>query len=166
MKLFLIFTIFFCCVLIGILIKKYYEKRQTFFCDLCLFTQNLSSDISYNNEKLLVILNRNEKLFNSDINYLFSNFSNYINNKISVEEFEKNVNKKFNYLHEKEKFEVINFFTTLGNFAKEEELQKITNFLNLIENFKIEALEKNKKFSSLYFKLFLFLGITFVVVFI
>ena len=166
MKLFLILTIFFCCVLIGILIKKYYLKRQTFFNDLYLFTQNLSSDISYTSEKLLVILNKNMKLFNSDINFLFLNFSNYINNKISLEEFEKNVNKKFNYLQEKEKFELINFLVTLGNLAKEEELNKSTNFLNIVKSFKVEATEKNKKFSSLYFKLFLFLGITFVVVFI
>lgn len=166
MKILLIFVVFFCCVLIGILIKKYFVKRQNFFCDLHTFCENLSSDISYNNEKLSIIINKNLSLFNADINLLFNSFNNYLAGQITAQEFIKSFNQKFYYLTEKERSEVVNFFINLGSFAKEEELQKIFNFVNLINPIKKEVIEKNKKFSSLYFKLFLFLGIIFVIIFI
>ncbi len=166
MKLILIFTIFFCCVLIGILIKKYYAKRQNFFCDLQTFCENLLNDISYNNEKLNLIINKNLELFNSDINFLFCSFNNLLMGHISLQQFSKSLNQKFNYLTDKERQEVTNFFINLGSLAKEEELQKILNFIALITPMKNENTEKNKKFSSLYFKLFLFLGIIFVIIFI
>ncbi len=166
MKLFLIITIFVCCVLIGILIKKYYKKRQNFFCDLSSFCENLTNDISYNSEKLDIIIDKNLKLFNSDINQLFCAFKQYINGNLSDDNFKDNLYKNLNFLHEKERIEIAKFFINLGAFAKDEELQKILNFSNLINPVKTDAIEKNKKFSSLYFKLFLFLGIVFVIIFI
>lgn len=166
MKILLIIIVLVCCILIGILIRRYYSKRQNFYCDLHSFCQNLSNDISYNNEKLNLIINKNLQLFNSDINYLFTLFNIYLQGQISSSKFEKDINQKFNYLSEKEKQQIISFFINLGNLAKEEELQKISNFISLINPIKNEVTEKNKKFSSLYFKLFLFLGIIFVIIFI
>lgn len=166
MKLFLILVVFFCCIIIGVLIKKYFVKRQNFFCDLHSFCENLSNDISYNNEKLNLIINKNISIFNSDINGVLILFDSFLLNKITEQEFKQSVNQKLNFLSEKERYEIINFFINMGKYAKEEELQKILNFVSLINPIKDEVTEKNKKFSSLYFKLFLFLGIIFVIIFI
>ncbi|MBE5746505.1 MAG: hypothetical protein E7359_04410 [Clostridiales bacterium] len=167
MKLFLIFTILICCIFIGIVIKNYLLKREKFFTNLLIFLENILNNILFNNEKLVNILNNiNDNLLNNDFKDFIDTYIKNLENKITNKEFESLFKNKFYYLDDFEKNRILQFFNALGSQTKEEEIKKINIFIKEILNLKNESKNKNKKYSNLYLKLFIALGLLFVIIFI
>lgn len=164
MKIFLIFIVFSCCVAIGIAIKQYYLRRQDFYRDLFSFCQNTKVYISYSQTKLSEIIEKNSLNCRKDFLQFLQLFHNYLVGGITKEAFVEITNLFF--LGKEEREEILSFFCELGNMAKEEELEKIdVNMRNFEEKSK-KAQEDNKKFSSLYVKLFVVLGLAVIIIFI
>lgn len=166
MKNILLIIVFICCVFIGISIKNFYKKRKLFYYNLKLFCDNLINEISYNNEKLELILSKSFNLYNKDFTNLINDFYLLITNQINQKTFNNNINKNLNFLNESEKCFVYNFFNNLGGLTKDEEIQRVCNLKLEIERLKNETFENDKKFSNLYFKLFIILGMVVVIFFI
>ncbi|MBQ9792608.1 MAG: hypothetical protein IJW32_02540 [Clostridia bacterium] len=166
MKIFLIIVIILCCVLIGINIKRYFLKRNQFYENLSIFCENLLNEICFNNQKLPLIIENNFGNFNEDFNKLLIFFNELLLDKISKEEFKKKIHKIFSYLNKNEINNFIKFLFSIGTQMKEEEIDKVKNFINFIKiPFNTER-EKFKKYSNLYFKLFVALGLVFAIIFI
>ncbi|MBQ3214362.1 MAG: hypothetical protein IJB10_05120 [Clostridia bacterium] len=166
MKIFLIIIIFLCCVLIGINIKSYFIKRKTFYQNLNFFCENLFNEISFNNQKLSIIVRNNFYNFNEDFNTILLSFEDFLLNKISKKDFEKSLNKNLYYLNKTEIKSLLNFLYSIGSQTKEEEIDKIKKFIKHINIPIKEENEKTKKYSTLYFKLFIVLGLAIAIIFI
>lgn len=166
MKIFLLLLIFICCLIIGFLIKNYFIKRKEFYENLNIFCKNLSVNISFNNEKLKTIINNDINNYSKDFNEFLFVFDKYIKNNKSKIELKKDFENKLNFLSYDEKGILISFLFLLGTQTTEEEIVKINNFNEIINKSKEETIIKNKKYSSLYFKLFLFLGMLIFIIFI
>ena len=164
MKIFLVLIIFICCVSIGLAIKQYYLRRQDFYRDLFSFCQNTKVYISYSQAKLSEIIEKNLLNCKKDFLYFLQLFHNYLAGNITKKDFISNSNLVF--LDNEEREEVLNFFCQLGNMAKEEELEKIEVNMQNFERKSRKSQEENKKFSSLYVKLFLVLGLAIIIIFV
>ena len=166
MKILLLFVVFTCCVVVGILIRKYYRKRKDFFLDFKRFCDDLINDISYKNEKIEIIIKNKIRLYNYDFAQVLNLFLQNILNNFDKDSFEKAVCKILNFLSEEEKKFLLEFFYNIGGLSKEEELIRTNEIKKEIDFLKNEALQKEKKFSNLYFKLFVILGLILIIFFI
>lgn len=166
MKVFLLFVIFFCCLLIGFSIKTYFKKRKNFYDNSVKFCEKVLSDISFKNEKLQLIINNSIAEFNDEFYDALFNFNLYLSNKISKTSFQNWFNKKLYFLSSYEKSNFLNFIFSLGSQTKDEEIEKILNYKELLKSLKDEVNKKNRKYSGLYFKLFVVLGLTICIIFL
>lgn len=166
MKIFLIIIIILCCFLIGINIKKYFLKRKQFYENIYIFCENLLNEISFNNQKLSLIIKNNFDNFNEDFNKMLFLFNEAILDKISKEEFKKKTCKIFYYLNKNEFNNLTKFLFSIGTQTKEEETDKVKNFINFIKTPLNTESEKVKRYSNLYFKLFIALGLVFAIIFL
>lgn len=167
MKIFLLIIVLFCCFLIGFKIKKYFDIRKKFFEDLIFFCQNIKNKISYQNQKLGLVI-ADELSFNYSKTFLvfLKVFESFVNQNINKDDLKMFFESKLPFLKEDEKEAIYNFLLKTGSLFQEEELEQISNFekwakshLSIIEEF-------NKKFSNLYFKLFIILGAMIFIIFI
>lgn len=166
MKFFLIIVVFLCCVLIGFFIKNHFLKRQRFFEDLIKFIEDIVNEISFKNEKLNLIVEKNLDIFCEPLNYSLNLFKNYLDNTMSANELKFALRTKLNFLNEEEIKLFVNFLFSLGGQTKDEEINKLLiNKTKLITIYD-EAKNKNGKYSSLYFKLFFVLGLTISILFL
>ena len=93
-------------------------------------------------------------------------FESFVNQNINKDDLKMFFESKLPFLKEDEKEAIYNFLLKTGSLFQEEELEQISNFekwakshLSIIEEF-------NKKFSNLYFKLFIILGAMIFIIFI
>lgn len=162
-KILLLITIFVCCILIGIGIKNYYKRRKRFYSDLVFFCENCKIYISFAHTKLEEIVNRISCEVGQDFEKLLKNYLKYMTNQMDRQVF---CDSKINFLTPKERNEIINFLLKLGEFDKQEELERIDANRLVFEAIKDKVVQDCNKFSSLYLKLFVILGLTFVIIFI
>jgi len=167
MKILLIIVICFCCFLIGLLIRRYYLNKQRFykcFYDCC---NNIYLDISYGEDKLCNILNNYlETTSESIITNFLKTYISYLRYNIDLQNFKNKSFNHLNFLDNNECNDIINFCTSLGNGSKDEELRKVNEFKDYIKRKESASSENNKKYSSLYFKLFIILGFMIGIIFL
>lgn len=167
MRLFLLLVIFCCCVLVGIKIKEYFKRRQYFYQNFCNFCETLQNKISFNNQKINLILQEEiDSVGNTDFKKFLLLFLEYTNNQLSTDGFKQQFYKNFNFLNRDEQQEYFSFLVKFGTLSKEEELSNVTNYLLKFNKQLEEIKQSNLKYSNFYFKLFLILGLTFIVIFI
>lgn len=164
LKILLLLTIFVCCLLIGLGINNYYKKRKNFYCDLSNFCENCKVHISYANTKLGQIVEKMINEMGRDFGELLENFEKYTKNQIEKEEFF--YRNKLNFLNPSERKDVLDFFLKLGEFDKNEELEKIESSKINFDERKTKTSSDYKKFSSFYLKLFVIIGLAIVIIFI
>ena len=164
MKIVLLITVFSCCLAVGIHISRYYKRRKVFYTDLCDFIDSTKLSISYSQSKLGEIVGKVKNSYNLDFKLFLSSFQKYLSGKITLDEFK--MSEELNFLSVSERFEVIDLFSVLGNMAKEEEMERLEKSSKKYEQIKEKVILDNKKFSGLYLKLFIVLGIAFVIIFI
>ena len=167
MKLFLLFIVLICCFLIGFKIKNYFTARKTFFENLIIFCQNLKNKISYQNEKLELLI-KEESNFNN--NKIFGEFlkvySSYVKQSLNQIDFKNKLIQQLTFLKEEEINTIFNFVIKIGIGFQDEELENITNFENWSKKHLENITSFNKKFANLYLKLFLILGVMIFIIFI
>lgn len=164
MKIILLIIVFSCSLIIGILISKYFKRRQEFYLDLCSYFEITKLSISYSQSKLIEIISKNKAGFHTDFYLFLSHFEQFLLKNIETSEFK--AYDKLNFLDREEREEIFNFFSSLGEMAKEEEIERLEINNKKFSDKKDKSIFEYKKFSSLYLKLFIILGITFVIIFI
>ena len=166
MRLFLIIIVLFCSILIGIKIKNYFIKREKFFLEVVKLAEIISNEISYRSEKLILIIEKCFNNFDSSLNACLATFRDYLKNIISKQELKNKIKKELNFLNDDEVNLFFNFLFSLGEQTKEEEIINILNYKKRICNFYDDAKIKNNKYSNLYLKLFIVLGLTIGILFL
>lgn len=166
MKFLLLILIFICFVLIGILIKNYFLRCKIFYENLYMFCNVLNLEISFKNEKLNLIIKNNTNKFSDGFVEILKIFNDFLNNKLTKKNCEKQIVKKLNFLSNEEISLFLAFVFSLGEKSKEEELELILNFKKEIEERKQKSIFNNKRYSNLYFKLFLIVGLMIFIIFI
>lgn len=167
MKIFLLIIVLICCILVAFKIKNYFKDRKVFFENLITFCQNIKNKISYQNEKLGLMI-KDELNSNYDKGFLefLKEFQKYINQDIDKNNLKIVLAKKLNFLKDNEIDALFNYILKIGNSFQEEEIEHIIYF----EKWANHQLEKinsfNSRFASLYFKLFVILGILIFIIFI
>lgn len=159
-KLFLLITIFVCCVLIGVLFSKFFKRKRDFYLDLVSFCDSAKLNISYSRLKLSEIIDNNFQNYSND----FKNFLNeYQRNIICDKEKLKDL---INFLDKSSSDEIVDFFCSIGKMTKDEEIENFEiNNKRFIQK-KDMAIENYNKYSSLFIKLFVVCGLMLVIIFV
>lgn len=147
----------------GLLISKYFHTRQKFFRELCQFCENLNLKISYSKTKLEEIIKKEMQNASEEFALFLEQYLRFLMGEIAKEDF---FCVKTRFLSSEERDGVFNFFASLGEMAKEEEMEKISFHKKTFEKISGECDKSTKKFSSLYFKLCIVFGLFLVVIFI
>ena len=163
LKIFLLIVVLLCSFLAGQVITKHFYTRQKFYSSLCTFCENLNLKISYSKSKLEDIVKSQMERESGEFVKLLGKYLAFIKNEESKEEF---MNYKIRFLSNSERELVLDFFASLGEMAKEEEIEKISYHKKAFDKTSEECTESTKKFSSLYFKLCMVFGLFLVVIFI
>lgn len=148
-----------CCFYVGFGIADYYKKRENLFSELGIFCSKLKSDISFSSKPIQQILNEMIPTLKSPLKNIlqqyramilggqFTDFNN-INNKISSA-----------YLKQNEIEIIIQFLSQLGKSDCDNENATISAFERSFGEFKKECFLEKKKYSSMYIKLSLLIGL-------
>lgn len=164
MKALLMVVIFVCFVSIGISIGNYYKKRRDFYVELCNFCDFASSQLSFSLKKTSEIVSLYKKNCTSDFVQCLNNYEDFLSGVLTENDFK--TKNKILFLSQEELEEINNFILSFGQMNLEEELEKNTLFKNKFAKRRTFCLESFKKYKSLYTKLFILLGLVFVVIFL
>lgn len=168
MKIILLAIVLICCFIIAIKIKSFFLIKHTFFKKLLFFCQNMQNSISYQKEKIVCIIDKEFNFNKSDKNFrvFLGILKRYFNCDLTRDEFKKILTQDLFFLNSIDIDVIYNFFISFGNSFQEEELNKINNFKHYLNSCLIKSDEFNKKYVSLYFKLFIIFGIMLFIIFI
>lgn len=124
-------------------------------------------DISFQNEKIIKIINSQ---IEAATNKNFFNFliviKSFFNLEFSKYELKEELVKKCSFLKINDVDKIYKFFVDLGECFQEDELNKINHFKNWLKIKTQELEDFNKKYATLYFKLFIILGAVLFIIFI
>jgi len=158
MKWILSGVIIIACLYIGIGISSYYKKRENLFTEIGIFCNKLKSDINFSHKTVLEILSEITPTFKSplrDILFQYKKmiekgeFTNFSNLKII----------KSAYLRQNEIDMIVQFLSQLGKSDASNQSAIISSFENNFKIYKDECNLEKKKYSSLYIKLSLLIGV-------
>ena len=148
-----------CCFYVGFGIAGYYKKRESLFTELGIFCGKLKSDIKFSSKPLNEILSEIIPTLKSPLKNILQNFLSMI----SRGEFTDftNVNKKINsiYLKSGEAEIIVQFLSSLGKSDCDSENETISAFEQRFNDFKSECFKEKKKYSSMYLKLSVLIGL-------
>lgn len=167
MKYFLLTVVIICCFLIGFKLRSYFQNRKIFFEKLTSFCQKLKTKISFQNEKMNLIIEQEIYSCNSkDFQTFLNIFKEYLQQEISKEELRKKLDKNLLFLKSEEIDTIYSLLINLGGYYQDEELEQISNFEEWLNGVLNDIMSFNKKFLNVYFKLFIILGVMIFIIFI
>ena len=146
------------CAYIGIGVSLYYKKREGLFMEIGIFCNKLKNDINFSHKAVLEILNDTIPTFKSPLKDILSQYKK----KILDGEFTNFSNLKIiksAYLKQNETDIIIQFLSQLGKSDAQNQSAVITAFENNFKVFKDECYLEKKKYSALYIKLSLLIGV-------
>jgi len=158
MKWILSVVIVVCCVYVGIGIASYYKKRENLFVELGVFCNKLKNDINFSYKPILEILNETIPTLKSPLKEILIQYSQMI----EVGEFTnfsnlKNI--KSSYLKQNEIDIIVQFLSQIGKSDAINQNAVISSFEGNFNSFKNDCNLEKKKYSSLYVKLSLLIGL-------
>ena len=106
------------------------------------------------------------EIFTYDFIIFIKEYCNFFNGDIDFINFRKKTIKNFYYLNEFEKTQFLEFIYNLGSQTKDEEIEKINNYITEVIALKEESTNKKRVYGGLYLKLFVLLGFLFFIIFI
>lgn len=162
MKVILLLIMVVCIVLIGLMINNYYKDRRNFFVNLCNFCDTLKVNISYSQNKLNEIIFDFKRTCDKD----FSNFLTKFQLTLNDNSTSLDLSSTLKILNDKEKQDVLNFFSCLGSLGVDEEIEKIVLNKNTFCKIKDKCEEQKSKLSPLYIKLFIVLALGVLIIFL
>ena len=146
------------CSYMGFALSKYYINRKKFFVELNLFLNSMNLDISFNQEKLEILLEKNIQSINlKELKTLINNYLSCLKQKQSVEG--EKLFDGITLLKKGEKEYLLNFFKGLGRFDCENQAKEFEKYFKVIESSIEETSKEAYKYSSLYIKLGIIFGL-------
>ena len=147
MKYFLLTVVIICCFLIGFKLRGYFQNRKNFFEKLIAFCQKLKTKISFQNEKMNLIIEQEiYSCNNKDFQTFLNIFKEYLQQEISKEELRKKLDKNLFFLKSEEIDTIYNLLLNLGGYYQDEELEQISNFEAWLNSVLNDIMSFNKKF--------------------
>lgn len=157
MTIILIVIIIVCFALIGFKLSSYYVNRKKFFGSLVLMLSNLEADVVFSRDKLANILKKNVEVCASrELCDLCQNIIFAIENKQAITE------KMFDdvkILKNDERQLLYKFFSSLGRYDVIAQSKEIKTYQISINSYSTQAQEDCKKYSGLFIKLGIIVGI-------
>lgn len=138
----------------GKVIALFYEKRESFYCELDNFCEFVKNEIGFCQTKVKTVFEKFESTFNLKNKEFFNNLKNYSENE-SKEEL---ITKNLYFLKPNEKIAIMNFMKTFGEFDEKRQVSNIENFACQIKKQHEEAVLKRKQNAPLCYKLCLSVG--------
>ena len=164
MKIILVAIVFSCFLLIALGVRRYYNSRQNFYKDLTSFCSDLKLSIQSSNKKLITIIEESKEKYKGEFCLFLCHYEERLLNHISKDEFYYLT--RFEYLSLLERRQICSFFDELGRLTYDEEIEKIVNSERVFEEQKRVCSTEQTKYSSLYFKLFVVLGLLVCILFL
>ncbi len=150
--------------IVGFGISKVYLKRKRFFYDFSAFLISLKSEIGFSQTKLEPLINNLTKNTTSAEFHTLLNSYKLLFKNIDFSKME--LFRNISILTEQEMDSIYKFFKELGRHDVYNQMEIIGKFENSFINFYKSASEDAKKYSSLYTKLGIVLGMMFVLIII
>lgn len=159
MKWILSVVIVGCCVYVGVGIASYYKKRESLFSELGIFCGKLKSDIKFSSKPIQDILNEIIPTLKSPLKDILQQYQTMISSG-QFTDF-KNITEKISsiYLKQNETEIIVQFLSQLGKSDCDNENETISAFEMRFNAFKEECFTEKKKYSSMYIKLSLLIGL-------
>lgn len=148
-----------CCFYIGFGVANFYKKRESLFTELGIFCGKLKSDIKFSSKPLKEILSEVIPTLKSPLKDILQKYLSMI---VSGEFTDfNNVSKKISsvYLKDGEAEVIVQFLSMLGKSDCDNENETISAFEIRFNEFKNECFKDKKKYSSMYLKLSVLLGL-------
>lgn len=165
MKIALLCLIIAGATYIGYGLSSYYRKRFRFFKDCTSFASKLIVDINFSKTNLKEIINSNLNSYAGEFKHILNGYLNYLSSE-AVLISETLLFKKNTFLNDEEKQTLFLFFKSLGRYDAENQIKEIQNFTAKFQDLQKTAELESKKYSALYIKLGLMLGILVAIILI
>ncbi len=157
MTIILIVIIIFCFALIGFKFSSYYVSRKKFFSSLVLMLSNMEADVVFSRDKLANILKKNTEVCASkELCLLCENMMLAIESKQLIDE---KLFDSVKILKTDEKQLLYKFFSQLGRYDVTTQSKEIKTYQTRINDYNLQAQEECKKYSGLFIKLGIIVGI-------
>ena len=157
MVIILILCIIFCFSLLGYKLASYYISRKKFFSSLQVFMSSFKLDVSFSQDKLKNIIEKNSLNVSSpDLTSICSNVCTILDNKKPID---NTILSNVKILKNEEKDFIIKFFSNLGKYDSTNQAKEIDSYLATINEMYINANDECKKYASLFIKLGAIIGV-------
>lgn len=148
---------------IGYGLSKQYKKRKRFFEDIIDFSNKLSGEMRFRSSFVKDVCNAECDNYGNELSITIKAFVNSLDKKQAL-----NINsiQELSILTSDDKKSISNFFNSLGKYDLKTQL---IEFENHKSNFQVQlqgAVEENKKYSSLFTKLGLIIGLAISIIII
>lgn len=157
MIIILIIVIVACFSLLGYKLAEYYIKRKKFFSSLELLLSSLELDVSFSQEKLKTVIQRNsDNLLSKELVSICSNVCEDLNNRKCLD---NEIFKNISILRKDEKELLLKFFVSLGRFDAMSQSKEIKAYSTKFSEYYNQASIDCKKYASLFIKLGVIVGL-------
>ncbi len=140
-KYLILFGILCSSTSIGWYIRKIMVERQAYFEDLVKFCEALKQNIGSKKDKISIFVMKYQDSYHQAFRQDIQSF------------FLEHHSLQFEYLQEKEKKEIMDFFTRLGSLPMHEEIANITSFELVFQQMALSAKTMYEKYGNLVVKL-------------
>ena len=163
MKLILIVGLCAITRYIGYLLSKQYKLRRDLYVNLKDFVDKISAEIKFKNLSVKDVCLANEKSYNGEFGKVIKSYLKCLDEKKDFSVDQVGVVK--NYTDEERNL-ITNFFNSLGKFDLKTQIKDMDNFKCRFEEYCEEAKAEYKKYSSLFIKLGLIIGLAISIIII
>lgn len=160
-KILLLIILFLLIVYIGYGILSYYKRRKKFYSDLCLFLENLKSEICFLKTDLKSILEKQKNCYCTEINNILDEYYKYLCNGLK-----ENLDIKCKLLSIEEVNELKELFYKLGRTTLDEQNNCIAHYNGQFMGRLSKIKEEINSNGIVAFKLCIILGLFAVIILI
>lgn len=164
MKFILIAIFVAICFYIGYVFSKKYKVRENFFLSLIMLCEKFDVEINYSRQRLKNIFLSFDEKQQKALQGIDKNFLSFIEKENALDK--DNLFKGISFLKENEKEIIFSFFKSLGRSDVDSQSKEVKNYQNRFSELSKTAVEENKKYGRLSFKLGIIAGLFIIVLFI
>ena len=159
MQILLGFIVLIGCSYLGYGLGNYYVRRHKFIVNLINFANHLKVEISFSKNNLSNIIESHIEESDASFKSVLKGYLGALKTTdyITVEVLKKNINTI--YLEENEKEQMLQFFNFLGKSDADNQVEIINKSLNIFNNFLKNSVVEKQKYSGMFKKLGVLIGI-------
>lgn len=163
MKVILIVVLCVITTYIGYLLSRQYKQRRDLYVNLKDFVDKISSEIKFKNSSIKDLCLSYEKNYNGEFLKILKTYTKSLDEKSEFSLDDIAVVKSYT---DEEKSLITNFFNSLGKFDLKTQIEDMNNFKRRFEEYCEDAKSEYKKYSSLFTKLGLIIGLAISIIII